>query len=518
MAQQQHGAIAATHTRVAIIGSGFSGLGMAIRLKEEGRHDFRIFEKEDGVGGTWRVNHYPGCACDVQSHVYSFSFEPNPEWTRMFAPRDEIRAYLEHCADKYHIRPHIHLGTALNQAEWDEDAALWRLQDEHGNRYTANMLVSGMGALSKPTYPNVPGRERFQGKAFHSQHWDHDYNLRGKRVGVIGTGASAIQFVPEVQKEAANLKVFQRSAPWIMPKPDRPIRPWERAIFRRVPSAQALQRKTLYWMLEARVLPMLINPKLLRFAKVMARRHIHSQISDPVLRRKVTPDYEFGCKRVLMSNNYYPALDSANVDLVTDDIQEITETGIRTTDGQHHELDAIVYGTGFKATDPVPNGMIKGRNGQDLQEVWRDGPEAYKGATIHGFPNFFMIMGPNTGLGHNSMVYMIESQIQYALDALKTLEKRDLDWVDVKPRRQTRYNENLQSRLDGSIWTDGGCTSWYLHPETGKNVALWPDFTFRFAHQTRHFDPAAYERGCRRNQVAAETTSNSPHNEKEVLA
>ena len=518
MAQQQHGAVAATHTRVAIIGSGFSGLGMAIRLKEEGRHDFRIFEKEAGVGGTWRVNHYPGCACDVQSHVYSFSFEPNPEWTRMFAPRDEIRAYLEHCADKYRIRPHIHLSTALNRAEWDEDAALWGLQDEHGNRYTANMLISGMGALSTPTYPNVPGRERFEGKAFHSQDWDHDYELRGKRVGVIGTGASAIQFVPELQKQASHLKVFQRSAPWIMPKPDRPIRPWERALFRRVPSAQALQRKTLYWMLEARVLPMLINPKLLRFARVVARRHIHSQISDPALRRKVMPDYEFGCKRVLMSNNYYPALDSPNVDLVTDDIQEITETGIRTADGQHHELDAIIYGTGFKATDPVPNGLIKGRNGQDLQELWREGPEAYKGAAVHGFPNFFMIMGPNTGLGHNSMVYMIESQIQYALDALRTLEKRDLDWVDVKPRQQTRYNQNLQSRLDGSIWTDGGCTSWYLHPETGKNVALWPDFTFRFAQQTRHFDPAAYERGYRRDQAAPEAAPNSPRNEKEAFA
>lgn len=518
MPEQQHGAITSTHTRVAIIGSGFSGLGMAIRLKEEGRHDFRIIEKEGGVGGTWRVNHYPGCACDVQSHVYSFSFEPNPEWTRMFAPRDEIRAYLEHCADKYGIRPHIQLNTALNKAEWDEDAALWRLQDNHGNRYTANMLVSGIGALSAPSYPNVPGRERFRGRAFHSQDWDHDYELRGKRVGVIGTGASAIQFVPEVQKEASNLKVFQRSAPWIMPKPDRPIRPWERALFRRAPSAQTLQRKALYWKLEARALPMLVNPKLLRFARAAAQRHIHSQITDPVLRRKVMPDYEFGCKRVLMSNNYYPALDKPNVELVTDNIQEITETGIRTADGEHHELDAIIYGTGFKATDPVPKGLLKGRGGQDLQELWRTGPEAYKGTTVHGFPNFFMIMGPNTGLGHNSMVYMIEAQIQYALDALRTMEKRGLDWVDVKSRKQAHYNSQLQGRLSGSIWTDGGCTSWYLHPETGKNVALWPNFTFRFAQQTCRFDPISYEWGWRREQSAHGATSNTTNSEKEAFA
>ncbi len=493
--QQNHGAIASQHTDIAIIGTGFSGLGMAIQLKQAGRHNFRIFEKESGIGGTWRVNHYPGCACDVQSHVYSFSFEQNPEWTRMFAPQQEIRRYLEHCADKYQVRPHIHLNTALDQASWDEGAQRWRIRDEHGNQYTARVLVSGMGGLSIPAYPSIPGTERFQGKAFHSQDWDHDYDLSGKRVAVIGTGASAIQFVPEVQKVAGQVHLFQRSAPWIMPKPDRPITERERSVFRRVPSVQTLQRKAIYWMLESRVIPMVLNPKMLRIARHAAKNHIRRQISDPELRRQVTPDYEFGCKRVLMSNNYYPALEQPNMELVTDGIKEITETGVVTNDGQHREVDVIIYGTGFKAADPVPRGLIQGREGQDLNEVWRDGPEAYKGTAVAGFPNFFMLMGPNTGLGHNSMVYMIESQIQYVMNALQAMEERKAAYVDVRPRIQNAYNRRLQGKLDGSIWKDGGCTSWYIHPESGKNVALWPGFTFRFRQQTQRFDPEAYEMG-----------------------
>ncbi|MFO7788848.1 MAG: NAD(P)/FAD-dependent oxidoreductase [Halospina sp.] len=504
MAQQQHGTIATKHTQVAIIGSGFSGLGMAIRLKGEGRHSFRIFEKNDGIGGTWRQNHYPGCACDVQSHVYSYSFEPNPEWTRMFAPQEEIRQYLEHCADKYRIRPHIHLNTPLTEARWDESRALWQLKDDQGREFTASVLVSGMGALSIPAYPDIPGTGRFQGKAFHSQDWDHDYDLTGKRVAVIGTGASAIQFVPEVQKEAGQLYLFQRSAPWIMPKPDREISEKERGVFRRLPMVQQLERKALYWMLESRAVPMLINPRLLKAARYMAKSHIRRQISTPELQRKVTPDYEFGCKRVLMSNNYYPALDQPNVDVVTDGIQEITETGIVTKDGQHRGIDVLIYGTGFKSTDPVPKGLIRGRDGQDLNELWQDGPEAYKGAAISGFPNLFMVMGPNTGLGHNSMVYMIESQIQYVMDAIHTMEEKNIDWVDVKEKAQRQYNQRLQGRLDGSIWNDGGCTSWYIHPETGRNVALWPDFTFRFSRQTRQFDAAAYHAGIAGEQASAE--------------
>lgn len=489
--QSQKGA-AAAHTRIAIIGTGFSGLGMAIKLKESQEHDFRIFEKEGGIGGTWRVNHYPGCACDVQSHLYSFSFEQNPEWTRMFAPQKEIRGYLEHCADKYGLHPHIHLNTGLAQATWDEDEQIWRLKDEHGKRYTADVVISGMGGLSIPSYPNIQGVERFKGKAFHSQDWDHDYDLKGKRVAVIGTGASAIQFVPEIQKEAGQVYLHQRSAPWIMPKPDRAITERERNLFRRLPLAQDLQRKAIYWMLESRVLPMVISPKVLKVAKLMAKRHIRSQISDPALREKVTPDYEIGCKRILLSNNYYPALDQPNVDVVTDGIREITETGIVTEDGTHREVDAIIYGTGFKAGDPVPHGLVSGRNGQDLQQLWRDGPEAYKGSCVAGFPNFFMIMGPNTGLGHNSMVYMIESQIQYALDAINTMKQDNIATVEVDEKAQMQYNKRLQGKLGGSIWNDGGCTSWYLHPKTGKNVALWPGFTFLFRQQTRQFDRQAF--------------------------
>ncbi|TVP60612.1 MAG: NAD(P)/FAD-dependent oxidoreductase, partial [Halomonadaceae bacterium] len=486
------GGVKASQTRIPIIGTGFSGLGMAIQLKKAREHDFRIFEKAGGVGGTWRVNHYPGCACDVQSHLYSFSFEQNPEWTRMFAPQKEIRGYLEQCADKYGLHPHILLNTGLANARWNESEQRWHLKDEHGKAYTADILVSGMGGLSIPSYPKINGVDRFKGKTFHSQDWDHDYDLTGKRVAVIGTGASAIQFVPEVQKKAAKLYLHQRSAPWIMPKPDRAITEKERSLFRRLPLAQDIQRKAIYWMLESRVVPMVISPKVLKVAKMMARGHIRRQISDPELRAKVTPTYEFGCKRILLSNNYYPALDKPNVDVITDGIREITETGIITEDGTHREVDVLIYGTGFKAADPVPAGLVTGRNGQDLQALWRNGPEAYKGTTVAGFPNFFMVMGPNTGLGHNSMVYMIESQIQYVLDAVTTMKREHIRSIEVDEKQQNAYNHRLQKSLGGSIWNDGGCTSWYLHPETGKNVALWPGFTFRFRNQTRRFDRHAY--------------------------
>lgn len=480
------------HSRIAIIGTGFAGLGMAIQLQKAGEQDFRLFEKAGGVGGTWRVNHYPGCACDVQSHLYSFSFEPNPEWTRLFAPQQEIRRYLESCADKYRLYPHIHLNTALVSARWGESDQYWHLTDEHGSAYTADILVAGIGGLSRASYPDLPGIERFRGKTFHSQDWDHDYDLAGKRVAVIGTGASAIQFVPQVQKQAARLTLFQRSAPWVMPKPDRAITEKERRWFRRLPLAQKLRRKALYWMLESRVIPILISPKMLKLVKKMALGHIHRQIKDPQLRAQVTPDYEIGCKRILLSNNYYPALGQPNVEVVSEGIREVTATGIITNDGIHREMDALIYGTGFKASDPVPAGLLTGRNGQDLQALWRNGPEAYKGTTVAGFPNFFMVGGPNTGLGHNSMIYMIESQIQYVLDTVTTMQREGIQSVEVEAGQQQAYNQRLQRSLSGSVWLKGGCTSWYLHPETGKNVALWPGFTFRFRNQTRHFDRHAY--------------------------
>jgi cation diffusion facilitator CzcD-associated flavoprotein CzcO len=481
-----------TQHRVAIIGSGFSGLGMAIRLKQSGENDFVVFEKEGGVGGTWRVNHYPGCACDVQSHLYSYSFEPNPRWSRMFAPQPEIKAYLEGCAQKYGVLPHLRFNTEIRSARWNEDTARWHITDAEGVEHTAQVLVSGMGGLSTPSYPNVPGIQNFKGKTFHSQQWDHDFDLTGKRVAVIGTGASAIQFVPQIQKSVARLDLYQRTPPWIVPKPDRAISDTEKTVFENLPFVQTAVRGAIYGMLESRAFAFSVEPRLMKLAQKMAEAHIRRQVRDPVLRTKLTPDYTMGCKRVLISDDYYPALVQPNVDVITSGIREVREHSVIDVDGVEREVDAIIFGTGFKATDPVPKGVVYGRDGQDLVDAWPQGPEAYKGAAIAGFPNLFFIMGPNTGLGHNSMVYMIESQIAYVADALKVMDQRRLRSVEVRPVVQQAFNASLHSRLQKAIWTVGGCKSWYVHPVSGRNVTLWPGFTWQFRLETRRFDPLAY--------------------------
>jgi len=506
------------NTQIAIIGTGFSGLGMAIKLKEAGYNDFVILEQSDDIGGTWHQNHYPGCACDVQSALYSFSFEQNPDWSRMYAQQHEIKAYLKHCAEKYGLMKHIRLNTHVAGARFDErtqtwkletcdSARLWAYRQERGlnpgdrldrkdeklpefSALAADILVSGMGGLSTPAYPDIKGIETFTGKRFHSQNWDHDYDLRGKRVAVIGTGASAIQFVPEVAKVAARVDLYQRTPPWIMPKPDRAIRPVEKRLFRMLPQALNAFRQSIYWTLEARVLGFVGNPRILKLGELQARRHIRNQIPDRELRKKVTPDFHFGCKRVLISNNYYPALAQDHVDVLTDGIREVRGSVVVDGSGDEREVDCIIDGTGFRAQDPIPAGMIYGRNGQDLLDAWQDGAEAYKGTTVSGFPNFFMLMGPNTGLGHSSMVYMIESQIQYVLDALKKMDRHGWKSVEVKEDALGKYNASIHAKLGDSVWQTG-CKSWYVN-ENGKNTTLWPGFTWQFRQQTKRFDAGQY--------------------------
>ncbi|TXH05346.1 MAG: NAD(P)/FAD-dependent oxidoreductase [Nevskiaceae bacterium] len=490
-----------SQVRVAIVGTGFAGLGMAIQLKQAGETDFVVLEKAGDVGGTWRDNHYPGCACDVQSHLYSFSFEPNPEWSRMFAPQPEIWAYLRKVTDKHGLRPFIRFNSEVTGAEWDEAASLWRVRTTSGT-ISAQVLVSGMGGLSRAAYPDIPGIERFQGKRFHSQDWDHGYDLAGKRIAVIGTGASAIQFVPQIQKKAAHIDLYQRTPPWIMPKPDRPISDAERFLFKRFPAAQAAFRNSIYWMLESRVLGFAINPRLMKLVARVARSHIRKQIRDPELRKKVTPDYTIGCKRVLISDDYYPALAQPNVDVITTGIREITAKGVITSDGVEREVDAIIFGTGFHAVDPLPAGMIHGRDGVDIMDAWKNGAEAYKGTTVTGFPNLFLIVGPNVGLGHSSMVYMIESQIAYIMDALKTMQRQSLASVEVQPQAQADYNRGLQAKLGHAVWNVGGCKSWYIDPKSGKNVTLWPGFTWQFRRELKSFDAQAYRLDSRKQPAA----------------
>ncbi len=477
------------HSEVVIVGSGFAGLCMGVRLKQAGIDDFVILEKDREIGGTWRDNRYPGCACDVPSHLYSFSFAQNPAWSRKYPRQGELLAYTRQVADSFGLVPHVRLGAGLLAARWDQAAGLWRLQTAAGER-TATTLVLGLGALGRPAYPQLPGLADFTGKTFHSARWDHDYDLHGKRVAVIGTGASAIQFVPEIAGKVARLDLYQRTPPWIMPRPDRAISRTEQWLMRRVPGYQQLFRGLLYVQHEARVLGFVIDPRIMNVARMVATRHIHRQIADPVLRRKVTPDYTIGCKRILVMNDYYPALTRQNVDVITDGIGEVTPTGIITTTGELREVDAIIFGTGFAVADPLGGIPIAGLDGRDLHAHWQaEGVTAYRGSTIAGFPNLFMLAGPNTGLGHNSMIYMIESAVNYAVDAVKTL-RSGLQAVDVRPEVQRAYNQRLQQRLGKAVWASG-CKSWYLGPD-GHNFTLWPGFTFEYRWSTRRFDRENY--------------------------
>ena len=479
------------HFDILIVGTGFSGLGMGVSLKKAKKHNFAILEKASDVGGTWRDNHYPGCACDVPSHLYSFSFEPNPNWSRMFAPQPEIKGYLQHVAHKYGLIPHIQFNQAVKEARYNEETKRWHVKTASGAIYVARVLVSGMGGLSTASYPALKGIENFKGKTFHSQDWDHQYALEGKKVAVIGTGASAIQFVPQVVPKVAHMDLYQRTPPWIVPKPDRAMTSAEKTLFKYIPQTQEALRNAIYTQLEVRALGFVFNPRVLKLGELMARRHIRKQIANKELRKKVTPDFSFGCKRVLISNDYYPALDQPNVEVITHGIREVKAHSIIDSTGVERPVDTIIYGTGFKAQDPVPKGAIFGKGGVDLVDFWKQGPEAYLGTTIKGFPNLFMLMGPNTGLGHNSMVYMIESQVAYVMDCLKQMTKEGWQTVDVKPDAYAAWNAATQEKLGGAVWSTG-CKSWYINAD-GKNTTLWPGFTFDFRRKTSRFDAQNYQ-------------------------
>ena len=482
-----------TDTDVLIIGTGFSGIGMAIRLKQAGFDNFTVLEQAAAVGGTWRDNHYPGVACDVPSHLYSFSFEPNPNWSRMFAPQREILAYLNHCADKYGVRPHIQFGAEVVKAEFDDKRGQWLVTTKAGKRYRTRALVAGGGGLSKPVFPDIPGLERFKGKKFHSARWDHDYPLAGQRVGVVGTGASAIQIVPSIVDKVAHLKLFQRTPPWILPKPNFRFGEKQQQRFADHPWLARLLRRGLYWALESSALGFTgILPQFHGRAQRQANALLQTQIKDPVLRAKLTPSYRIGCKRILLSNDYYPALQQPNAEVVTDGIAEIREHSIVTRDGQEHAVDAIIFATGFQAAESMAPFEVIGRDGVELNSAWSETPEAYLGSTVTGFPNLFMLVGPNTGLGHNSMVFMIESQIQYVVDAVRTLRTRSLASVEVKSSVQKAFNEKLMERMARTVWSTGGCISWYQN-KAGRNTTLWPGFTFEFRYRTRQFDVENYE-------------------------
>jgi cation diffusion facilitator CzcD-associated flavoprotein CzcO len=477
------------HHRVAIVGSGFSGLGMAVKLKQAGIDDFVILERAGDLGGTWRDNTYPGCQCDVESNLYSFSFALNPAWSRSYSPQAEIWDYLRLCAEKFRLIPHIRYRHEVLSAAWDDGAARWRIETSAGS-LSADVLVAAVGPLSEPSLPSIPGLDTFTGTRFHSAAWNHHLELDGKRVAVIGTGASAIQFVPYIQPLVAQLHLFQRTPPWVLPHRDRPVSRLARRLYRSVPGFQRLVRGAVYWSRELFVLPfMKVRPN--PTPERMARHHLETQVADPELRARLTPDYAIGCKRILISNNYYPAIQQPNVELVTDVIREVRGRSIVTADGSDREVDAIILATGFRVTEMPFARWVTGRNGRRLADAWSGSPAAYRGTAVSGFPNLFLLLGPNTGLGHTSVLVMLEAQLRYVMGCLRHLERSGMAAIEVLPEAQESFNAEVQSGLRDTVWNSGGCRSWYLD-RTGRNTTIWPGMTWPYVRLLRRFDPAAY--------------------------
>lgn len=478
--------------RVVVVGAGFSGLSVAWRLRERGEEDFLVLERGESVGGVWRENTYPGVACDVPSHLYSLSFAPNPEWDRAFSPGWRIQEYLESVAEKCGLKPWVSLNEELLDAEWDAEAALWRLTTSR-RRLSARVLVSCAGPLTEPIYPDVPGLDRFEGKTLHSACWDHGHDPAGERVAIVGTGASAVQIVPELQPVAGSLYVFQRTPGWVVPRPDRRITEFEKRVLRAFPALTKLYRTGQYLFRDLMSYRMIRrNPLVRRLFQRKSRKFLEKQVPDPELRRKLTPDYEIGCKRVLITSDFYPALTQPNVKLVSGGLREVRERSVVAADGTEYAVDTIVFATGYDTTAPAIYKRIRGRGGRSIEEVWDRSPRFHRATAVAGFPNFFNLCGPGTGSGHGSMIWKAEAQTAYVMDALRFMEERDLESFEVRADAQDRYMRWADDDLDRTVWARGGCQSWYLD-EAGKPSLMWPRTMWGFRRMLRRFDPEHYD-------------------------
>jgi cation diffusion facilitator CzcD-associated flavoprotein CzcO len=478
----------------AIVGAGFGGLCMAIQLLARGERSFVVLEKEAEVGGTWRDNQYPGAECDVQSHLYSFSFAPKPDWSRRYAGWEEIQQYILDVTERHGVRPYVRFRQRVSALDFDEASARWRVSTREGASYSARHVVLATGPLHVPHVPALPGLERFRGRVFHSARWDKGYDFAGKRVASIGTGGSAIQYCPQIAPQVDRLYVFQRTPAWVIPRDTRGYDPGTRRRFARFDTWRRLHRARLYWTNESRVWP-LVHPALARVVQRAAAWHVRRAVGDPELARRLTPDYTIGCKRILISNDWYPMFRRDNVDLVTDGIREVTATGIVTHDGQERPVDCIVLGTGF-VVDPrvyMQDFPVRGLPGRELAQDWRDGAEAFYGLAVAGYPNLHQLVGPNTALGHNSVIFMIEAQVRYVIECMKLLRERGADWLDVQPRTQARFNDRVQAALRGTVW-NSGCRSWYQQAD-GKNFTIWPWSTWRYWLETRKVRASGYRLG-----------------------
>jgi cation diffusion facilitator CzcD-associated flavoprotein CzcO len=483
---------AVTNVDVLIVGAGFSGLCMGIKLLDAGMNSFLIIEKSEDIGGTWWDNRYPGCACDIPSHLYSFSFAPSTEWSRMYPGQQEIHAYLKRCIERYGLAPYLRLNTRFREATWDESEGIWIATAGDGMRIRARVLVSGMGALHVPRYPDLKGLDRFKGPAFHSAMWDHSVNLDGKNVAVVGTGASAIQFVPQIAPRVGKLSLFQRTPPWIVPRLDFAFSEKWKSRFRSIPITRWALRQFIFWRQEFRVLGFLGNESVRRKAEDIALRLLARRIKDPKLRAALTPNYQLGCKRVLVSDDYYPTLKRSNVELVTEGIAEVCEHSIVTRDGVERPIDVLIHGTGFRATEPLIGCRVLGKGGVEIHDAWGKRMSAYLGVTVSGFPNLFMLLGPNTGLGHNSVVLMIEAQVRYTMNCLKLMKRRKQRVLEVRPEIQKSFVEEIYRRMSRTVWQSGGCHSWYQDQSTGEITTLWPGSVVSYLRRMRSVSPSDY--------------------------
>lgn len=488
-------AVTRSSPRVAVLGAGAAGLCVSIKLIEAGIDDVSILEKSDGVGGTWRANTYPGAACDVPSHLYSYSFAPKKDWTRKFAEQPEILSYFEDIADRFDLRRRIRFGTEVTSARFDDDAGEWHLTMADGSELVVDVVVSGLGQLNRPHIPDIEGLDRFAGTVFHSARWRHDVDLTGRRIGVVGNGASAVQFVPPVAAQAAHLTLFQRSANWILPKPDREFSPRELRVFRSIPFAERLFRWNIYWRLEKNFFFMRRGSRLGRLIDRMATKELRKIVSDELPAEALIPDYPPGCKRILISNDYYATLLRPNVDVELSHIDHVEEDAVVTADGARHEVDVLIFGTGFRSTEFLAPMEVIGRDGADLNEAWSKGAKAHLGVAVAGFPNFFLLYGPNTNLGHNSIIFMIEAQSRYITRAVRELRDDGLAWLDVRGEVMDLYNTQLQRNADGTVWV-ADCDSWYKN-EHGVVTNNWPAFTVSYWKRMRDFRSHEFVRRAR---------------------
>ena len=482
---------AAAHYQVAIIGAGFGGLAMAIRLLQRNIHNFVILEKSNEVGGTWRENQYPGAACDVQSHLYSLSFAPKTDWSKRYAEAPEIFQYIQDVVQQFNLREYCQFNSEVVHTEYHEKGCVWHVALKDGRQLSCQYLVFASGPLHGPQIPHIQGIEKSQGKVFHSSQWDHQYNLNSKVVASIGTGGSAIQYIPEIAPQVKQIYVMQRTAAWVIPRDERKYLNVEKKLFKQADWFRKLHRARLYWSNESRAIP-IMQPSVMKYTQKLAEAFIRFQVKDKQLAQKLTPDYIMGCKRILVSNKYFPTFNRDNVELVTDAIQELTADSIITKDGKMRKIDCLIYGTGF-ITDPriylQPFSCI-GEHGVELKQAWKDGAESYYGISHKGFPNLFQLLGPNTVLAHNSVIFMIESQVDYILQMMDLVAQSQSNAIVVKDQVQDQFNHDVQDMLNNTVW-QSGCVSWYQQ-DGGKNFALWPTYTWKYWLKTKSLHPSDF--------------------------